>query len=559
MSGSRPAVAHRSPSDFVRDPLRLAPSGWFMSAVAAMVLAVSVLASCPAGAIPVPSSQVEITIVDRHGVPDAGGEVLLVNPISGGSPLARLDDDGHATINLPHGHWAALARVVTPAAAGDPETVTMAIAPDFVVDADRTLRIDARDGRAVSPPVIQGQMTRVTDFDMQVSRVNTGNVGWQNEMQATADQVRAGRVFVTPTGSVTTGILETATLWRLEPVGIRGKHAPDAYVVFDIQDHVTAAPKILSRRDQSSMARVVHHRYAFAPDEFTVRTSATSPHIPGGLKLVQQVSPGSTETTLVTADPAATFNECVFPKGESAAVLCEPVATSYEPGTRRDLYEGRGTHVDVVAAETYQAAGVIVLTTGLSDGEFSGRVDDFELDSVRTTLFRDGTQVGTGKTAAVLFRVPDEPAGYRLTSDVGSHRGSIRTDTTTTWTFSSEPPNDGIHYGRTPPMLSVDYGPQVDGLGTARRDRTLHLALRVQHLAGASSTARVGTPHLSFTTDGGATWHAVSVVADRSGQFDVAIPAPYLRSADAVGVHLRADDSDGNAVDQTRLGLVPLR
>jgi hypothetical protein len=155
--------------------------------------------------------------------------------------------------------------------------------------------------------------------------------------------------------------------------------------------------------------------------------------------------------------------------------------------------------------------------------------------------------------------VSDERADFRVVSQIGRHVGAIRADTNTVWTFASEPPNDGIHYGLTPPALVVDYGPDVDGSGTASRWRDLHLDLTVGHLAGSDSTAHIGVPVVSWTSDDGLSWHPAKVNRGHDGAYAVSVPARELRKATAVGVRVRARDCDGNSVDQTQYGLVPLR
>jgi hypothetical protein len=528
----------------------------FAAAATAAVLVT--VAAAPAHADQPQSSAVRITVLDRTGAPLPGSEVLLVNPVTGGSPQVTTDGDGRGELTLPNGHWSALVRVVTPPAPGRRETITMVVEPDFVLAGERTLVLDARAGRRVTPPVVQGRRTQAVDFTLSVSRTNTGVVGWQNQMQATAEQVRSGDVYVTPTSTVSTGVLETATLWRLEPTGPGGRSAPDSYLVFDVQDHLSAGPKILTNSELHRMVQVVHHPYASSAGSIWIQVAASTRYNADGAVIWREVERGSTETELVTADPRSTYRECVAPPNEAAAVICQP-DRSYHPGEHVDLYEGRGLHGDLVAGQMYQAPGLMSVTTGLSDGYQSGRVSDHQLDSVRTTLYRNGVQVGTAKTAAWVFDVSDERADFRLVSQIGRHVGAIRADTNTVWTFASEPPNDGIHYDLAPPALVVDYGPDVDGSGTASRSRDLHLDLTVSHFAGSTSTAHIGVPVVSWTNDDGLSWHPAKLRQGHDGAYAVSVPAKELRKATAVGVRVRAADSDGNTVDQTQYGLVPLR
>ncbi|TCC45042.1 carboxypeptidase regulatory-like domain-containing protein [Kribbella capetownensis] len=533
------------------------PSLWRLSAATTAFLLA--FAAVPARADQAPSSAVRITVLDRAGAPVPGTDVLLVNPDTGGSPEVITDDAGHGVLTLPNGHWSALVRVVTPPAPGRRETITMVVDPDFVVSGDRTLVLDARAGRRVMPPVVQGQSTNVTAFTMIVSRTDAGVVGWQHRMDASVEQVRAGDVYITPAAKASTGVLETVGLWRLEPTGHRGRSTPDSYRVFDIQAGVSAGPKILSIGELHRMARIVHHYHASSAGAIWLQTTAMTRYNPGDSMFWRQVESGSTETELVTSDPRATYQECASLPNEAALLLCGSAPRSYRSGERVELFEGRGLHADLVPAQTYQVRGGFVLTTGLSDGELAGRVDDHSLDAVRTTLYRNAEQIATGKTASGFFQVPDERADFRIVSRIGRHEGTIRSDTMTEWTFSSAAPDDDAQYSRVPPALTVAYAPDVDGSGTASRRHDLRLDLQVRHFDGSASTAQIGVPVVSWTNDDGQSWQAARVHTGHDGGYSVTVPAKELRGAAAVGVRVRVADSDGSAVDQTQYGLVELR
>jgi hypothetical protein len=128
------------------------------------------------------------------------------------------------------------------------------------------------------------------------------------------------------------------------------------------------------------------------------------------------------------------------------------------------------------------------------------------------------------------------------------------------WTFDSAPPADPSQGGSTtPPFLTLDYGAEVDGLGRAAPRRRLRLNLRAGHVGNAAAPERIASMRLRWSVDGGDTWHRASTRRTGRDSFRAGVPGDALRSGREVSLRAIAADAAGNEVDQTVLGIVPVR
>jgi hypothetical protein len=57
----------------------------------------------------------------------------------------------------------------------------------------------------------------------------------------------------------------------------------------------------------------------------------------------------------------------------------------------------------------------------------------------------------------------------------------------------------------------------------------------------------------------GRTWHALHLADGSGGRYAAAVPGGQLRSGGSVSLHGMAEDSAGNAIDQTILGIFAVR
>ena len=442
------------------------------AALTVVAMVETLLTAAPVQADSARLHTLSISVLDRAGEPFAGGTVFLVNPDTGGTADVLLDADGRAARVLPEGYWAGLVKIMTPARSGHPASETLALSADLNLTTARSMTVDARRAVRVEAPTVRGRNTRVADFGLQISRTDDNDTGSGEEISRVIDDVGADHVYITPLGPPRRGILEQAVVWRLEPARRTPPHGPDAYVVMDVDDRLTPGGKVITPADEHRMARVVYRRYGEPGSELGVRTDVQSPHN-AGMALYRTVAAGSTETDLVTASPDAAIGGCVDLPVGAPLLLCRPLAP-LQPGKTVTIAEGRALHADPVPQANDQLVDAIDICIGLGDGTATGMINRNLLDHVRTTIYRDGEQLVTAKTASLSVAVPGERAHYRVVSDIGRHDGARRTDTLTTWSFTSSAPDPSIGVSRLP-MLTVDYGPNVASDGTAPRGRALHL------------------------------------------------------------------------------------
>jgi hypothetical protein len=84
--------------------------------------------------------------------------------------------------------------------------------------------------------------------------------------------------------------------------------------------------------------------------------------------------------------------------------------------------------------------------------------------------------------------------------------------------------------------------------------------LQVTHVTG--STAPAGASHdvtLSYSTDQGASWHALHLVGRPGGHYRAIVPGSALRAGVPLSLHGTATDSAGNSIDQTSIGMIRVR
>ncbi|MGC4791791.1 S8 family serine peptidase [Micromonospora sp. DT178] len=172
-----------------------------------------------------------------------------------------------------------------------------------------------------------------------------------------------------------------------------------------------------------------------------------------------------------------------------------------------------------------------------------------QTDKVRTTVHRDGELVGAANWAVFAFPAVPQRAEYRVTLDVARKDSWWTTSTkvNTAWTFHSQ----RADARQIMPMLSVDYGVDVDLNNRAKADSRFDIDLTVRHPKGLSGPA-VRNAKLWVSYDDGASWQFAEVNRKRTGQFEATIRHPKLAATNGfVSLRVQATDADGNTVEQT--------
>ncbi|MFE5659384.1 S8 family peptidase [Streptomyces sp. NPDC056517] len=163
-------------------------------------------------------------------------------------------------------------------------------------------------------------------------------------------------------------------------------------------------------------------------------------------------------------------------------------------------------------------------------------------DKELTTVYRNGTLLGTAPATAVAFPVVPERAEYRVVTDVQREEAGWNTSTKvrTDWRFHSAQGE-----GRTLlPVLSVDYRLGTDLANSARTRSRTTVGLGVRHPKGLVGPAVTGV-ELWASYDDGASWRQVRLDGRLNGTIDNPAAAGF------VSLRVTATDADGNSVDQT--------
>ncbi|MYX17419.1 S8 family serine peptidase [Streptomyces sp. SID8374] len=214
------------------------------------------------------------------------------------------------------------------------------------------------------------------------------------------------------------------------------------------------------------------------------------------------------------------------------------------PGAPRDAEGG-----ELLAGER-QDNVIGVAPAFMTDTEHIGQQGSFG-DIGNVELSRNGESVGSSGYPFGAFTVPAEDAAYELTlttAKIGSPAAVWKrsTQTETTWKFRSERKPEVESQGL--PLLFPRYDVPADGMKTVPAQDGQRMGLTATGHAGYTP-GRLTRAAVSFSYDGGETWHAAAT-AQQGGRWTATVD-----HAGAAGrtVTLRTEltDAHGNSVVQT--------
>ncbi|MBC6449481.1 S8 family peptidase [Actinokineospora xionganensis] len=171
-------------------------------------------------------------------------------------------------------------------------------------------------------------------------------------------------------------------------------------------------------------------------------------------------------------------------------------------------------------------------------GDGAGNAGSTVVTSGKTTLHRDGVQIGEGPGAGYgMFPVPAEQGAYRLaTEGVRGELFDVSTKVSAAWTFTSAAGDKII------PLSVLRFHGVLDESNSARAGRPFLLPVGMRLEDGSTVTPRKLGVEVSY--DEGKTWRRATVANNT---------ALLLHPADAKSVSLRAkaEDGRGATVEQT--------
>lgn len=175
------------------------------------------------------------------------------------------------------------------------------------------------------------------------------------------------------------------------------------------------------------------------------------------------------------------------------------------------------------------------------------RLGDTGLASERTTLARDGQEIGSTDSPSIqTFAVPPGAATYELTKVTkrADDWTRLSPEISSKWTFRSQRTPDGVNTAL--PLLNVRYTPELDERNYAPQGR-FQFPVTVQTAFLAPKRPIVAL-ELSTSFDDGKTWQQVSVRRTGTATWTAALDHS---SAGYVTLRAQARDAAGNKVDQT--------
>lgn len=502
---------------------------------------------------------ITVRVLDRTGTPYAGGEASVFNYDTGTSATLHLDADGTGSIRMDRGHYGIFSGVTTPATGDRPETFALAGTADVLVAADTTYVVDAREAKVLPAPTVEKVETAVIESAIGISR-HSATRGLSDFYFFTPEQVAAGTVFIQPTTATTSGVFEATTRWRLEPTGKVRPDDPTVYELLFPKDRFSLplSPH-LDRRALSRMARVENSFGTFASSGTETVERAWSTGVAGiGWVTRRPVAVPSKRIELLTAHPAAEWNQCLTFSPASATRLCDLTNSPFPSGARVQRTFGTAIHPAVFGAShtpTYMFADV-----GVADALHDGKLPTTAYKSRKLSLFRDGALVGETGSGSSYFQIPNGSGRFRLEHSwsLDASKYPRSSEASTVWSFDSAPPPDPTKAsGLVPSMLQVGYDADVDGYGRATAWRALQIKLNVSHLL-RSTPSRVTSAKLSYSVDAGRHWTPALVVAIAGG-YTALVPPWSVLAGQSLSLRATATDAAGGSVEQTVIGAIPVK
>jgi hypothetical protein len=500
-----------------------------------------------------------VRVLDRTGTPYAGGVASVFNYDTGGSATLHLDADGAGSVRMDRGHYGIFSGVTTPSAGDRPETFALAGTADVLVAADTTYVVDARKAQVLSAPTVEKVKTKVVESVIGISQ-HSATRGLSDFYFFTPEQIAAGTVFIQPTSKTASGVFEATTRWRLEPTGKVGAGDPAVYELLYPKDQFSLplTPQ-LDRRALNRMARVENTFGTFTGSGTETVERSWSTSVAGiGWVTRRPVAVPSKRIELLTADPAARWNQCLTFSPASATRLCDLTSLPFPAGARVQRAFGTAIHPAVFSAShspTYMFADA-----GVADAFHDGKLPASAYKGRRLSLSRNGELVGETSGGSTYFPIPNGSGRFRLEQSwsLDASQYPVSREASTVWNFSSAPPPDPTKASATvPALLQLGYDADVDGDGRAAGRRTLKIKLNVSHLLG-STPSRVTSRKLSYSVDEGRHW-TPALVLPIAGAYTAIIPPWSVLPGESLSLRSGATDAAGGSIEQTVIGAIPVK
>ncbi|MFF9838986.1 serine protease [Streptomyces sp. NPDC013740] len=477
---------------------------------------------------------VTLTHLGRDGAPTTAYFTHLVGVSGAAAAVKEAFQDGAASVTLrvPRGRYLLDSQITTYAA--EPETDWL-VQPRLDVDGDTTVVLDARLAAPVDiRPPEAGAEHRLGGVFVEVE--HEGGTAFANVVKANR-HLRVGHLGpAAEPGSVRQWI---DTFWKGERQGYAlGYTFTSDRALTGLVRH--PAPAELGTLTVRAVAPDSGAGYGSLDLMPTGPSAVSLPHpfrVPGATTFLMTPERGSWDLlyTAPVASDEATPNR-YSASGVSVRAGATTTVTFDGPAFGPALDPAPGARpAGLRSGNTLSLALAL-----LADGE--GHLPSAPpYEGATTTLHRNGALVGTrrGAPGHAEFTVPPARADYRLSTTAARPGGRV----TAAWTFTSCASSRPVEL----PLSVVRFvpaGPAPGPDGTLPPGTTSLVQVTVQ---GAAAASGIRSLAVSVSTDAGATWSRVPVVAGRAA---VRTPGP----GGTVSLRTELTDTAGNTLTQTQIG-----
>ncbi|WP_345351973.1 hypothetical protein [Actinoallomurus liliacearum] len=507
---------------------------------------------------------VTVDVLDRDGkAPQtADAQYVIFRSLDGATNGYGQLDNGHFTGQLAPGEYVVEAGVSTPEPGGG-ESLTVVYLPRFVLDQDRTVVLDAREGRPMSLNVDRPD-ARLTGGD--------GGGGYARVVQTiggetstTASIFLNGQpTYITPSGPAPG--LRLLLQGRLTKDGaVTG--SPYIYNIAGSASDQDVIPSDPVLRVRTADLATVNTRYARQGRPACAGTHAGAHWPGGGFTTGFYVGVGSLPATRTEYFSPGADWETDTDIGADCDLIEASVTATSEQFPRAGAYTrdrttgplGPGADFNTLLSD----GTVQFWIPMLSSWDAHSGIAPFDHVTGKTTLqAADGKVIATSDqpgygefTLPAPGRGPGQ-AAYKVTTDAERQApwSDLATRQHIVWTFTAQAPSGDW---APLPLLSVLYRTRLDDDNRAPTS-TQHLALSVRTDQYAPTpTVRRLTLRASY--DDGTTWKDVPVYNTGQG-WEATLQNPPGSAGRYVSLRAVAEDTTGRTVDQTVIhayGLAP--
>ena len=415
--------------------------------------------------------------------------------------------------------------------------LTQYVEPNYVVDGDAELTVDARDGKQLGFTVDEPNAKVGMDVLQFAEETPWGGTG------VTMIGPGLDTTFVTPSTTSFDGFTFLCEAELAEPDGSGGQWGfhGSPYLYHLRWSQTGRVPASLHRTFRNGqLAKAVTDHAAAMPGVIGMREQFLTNELP--FTLTEYYTPG-----VAWYDD---FEETADPQDLPATFQTTATGRVYKKGkvTHQRWNVGPfGPAFPVFDGATWRYGGRLGDEMRLDVPLFSDQSpyhDGYAFDATGTSeLLRDGQPVGSTEwPGGGDFAVPADTGTYTLRTKA-TRNAPLSTSVSGEWTFGSSHV-DGDEPAALP-LLAVRFAPELDSSNAAPAGR-FRFPVYVQR-NGSAKPGRVHTPTVEVSYDDGTTWTAVRLTPHH-GQWLATVDHPA--SVRFVSLRASVADRDGNAVTQ---------